>query len=89
MTTPLWEPPAELVERATLTRFMRAHGFADYASLWQWSVDDLDGFWGAIWDFFGVGEPSLTAATLLRRAPGAARRRYRRRPMPPPSIRPA
>jgi acetoacetyl-CoA synthetase len=70
MTKPLWEPPAELVEGATLTRFMRAHGFADYAALWQWSVDDLDGFWGAIWDFFGVGERS-GPVLASREMPGA------------------
>ena len=50
----LWEPPAELVERAVMTRFMRAQGFDDYDALWQWSVDDLDGFWRAVWDFFDV-----------------------------------
>jgi acetoacetyl-CoA synthetase len=55
-TTPrvLWEPPAELTEQATMARFMRAHGHADYDALWRWSVEDLEGFWAAIWDFFGV-----------------------------------
>src|SRR6476646_3643932 len=56
MPTPLWEPPDALVERATMTRFMREHGHDSYADLWQWSVDDLEGFWGAVWDFFEVGE---------------------------------
>jgi acetoacetyl-CoA synthetase len=50
----LWEPPAEMVERAVMTRFMREHGYAGYDALWRWSVTDLDGFWGSIWDFFGV-----------------------------------
>src|SRR3712207_2930195 len=50
----LWEPPAELREQATMTRFMREQGHGDYASLWQWSVDDPDAFWGAVWDFFRV-----------------------------------
>src|SRR3954447_6383988 len=54
MPTLLWDPPAELVERAVMTRYMRERGFESYADLWQWSVDDLDGFWGSIWDFFGV-----------------------------------
>ena len=52
--TVLWEPPPELVERATMTRFMRERGFAGYHDLWRWSVEDLEGFWAAIWDFFGV-----------------------------------
>jgi acetoacetyl-CoA synthetase len=56
----LWEPPAELVERSRLREFMRwlaaerGLGFATYDELWQWSVDDLEAFWSAIWDFFGV-----------------------------------
>src|SRR4051812_28497854 len=54
MPTLLWEPPAELLERAVMTRYMRERGFETYADLWQWSVDDLDGFWASIWDFFGV-----------------------------------
>jgi acetoacetyl-CoA synthetase len=71
MPTPLWEPPAELVEGATMTRFMRAQGFDDYAALWEWSVDDLDGFWGAIWDFFELGErPGPVLAS--REMPGAS-----------------
>ncbi len=70
MPTPLWEPPPELVERAAMTRFMREHGFEDYASLWRWSVDDLEGFWGALWRFFAVGEaPSTVLAS--RAMPGA------------------
>jgi acetoacetyl-CoA synthetase len=66
----LWEPPDELTENAVLTRFMRERGFDDYHALWRWSVEDLEGFWGAIWDFFGVGErsgPVLADASM----PGA------------------
>ena len=28
--------------------------FADYDALWRWSVDDLDGFWGSIVDYYGI-----------------------------------
>jgi len=35
-------------------RFMRERGFEDYAALWRWSVEDLEGFWAAIWERFGV-----------------------------------
>ena len=28
--------------------------FADYDELWQWSVNDLAGFWSAVWDYFEV-----------------------------------
>src|SRR4051794_6243400 len=53
----LWEPSEERKERAVMTRFMREHGHESYEDLWQWSVDDLEGFWAAIWEFFGVGAP--------------------------------
>ncbi|MGH9276907.1 MAG: acetoacetate--CoA ligase, partial [Acidimicrobiales bacterium] len=33
---------------------MRQQGSSSYAELWAWSVDDLEGFWAAVWDFFGV-----------------------------------
>jgi acetoacetyl-CoA synthetase len=54
MPTLLWEPPAEMVERAVMTRYLRECGKGDYDELWRWSVDDLEGFWASIWDFFGV-----------------------------------
>ncbi|MGN6275515.1 MAG: acetoacetate--CoA ligase, partial [Solirubrobacterales bacterium] len=74
----LWEPSAELVERSRLTEFIRwlererGLSFAGYEELWRWSVDDLDGFWSAIWEFFDVradGEPAPVLAA--REMPGA------------------
>ena len=35
-------------------RFGAANGYTDYETLWKWSVTDLDGFWAAVWDWFGV-----------------------------------
>ena len=54
MPTLLWEPPAGMVERALMTRFMRERGHESYDELWRWSVEDLEGFWASIWEFFGV-----------------------------------
>ncbi|HET7416312.1 MAG TPA: acetoacetate--CoA ligase [Solirubrobacterales bacterium] len=74
----LWEPSAELVERSRLTEFMRwlererGLSFNGYPELWQWSVDDLDGFWDAIWDFFGVQADGERGPALgSREMPGA------------------
>jgi acetoacetyl-CoA synthetase len=53
--TLLWEPPAALRERSHMARFMADRGVADYAELWRWSVEDLEGFWAAIWERFDVG----------------------------------
>jgi acetoacetyl-CoA synthetase len=70
MPTPLWTPSPELVDRARMTRFMRERGFDDYAELWRWSVDDLDGFWAALWDHFDVG-PRSGPVLASREMPGA------------------
>jgi acetoacetyl-CoA synthetase len=57
---PLWEPSAERTAAARMTHFMAwagaRHGreFSDYGQLWQWSVDELEQFWGAVWDYCGV-----------------------------------
>ena len=32
----------------------RGHTFASYEELWQWSIDDLEGFWASVWDYFEV-----------------------------------
>ena len=55
--TLLWEPPARLRERSHMARFMADRGVADYDALWRWSVEDLEGFWAAIWERFDVGSP--------------------------------
>src|SRR5829696_2743934 len=70
MPTPLWEPSGAQVERAVMTRFMRERGFKDYDALWRWSVDDLDGFWASIWEFFGV-DGAYEQVLAARDMPGA------------------
>jgi acetoacetyl-CoA synthetase len=74
----LWEPSAEMVERARLTEFMRwlaaerGLEFDGYEALWRWSVDDLKGFWRAIWDYFEVqadGDPGTVLTS--HQMPGA------------------
>ena len=66
----LWEPTAELLEHSAMARFMRDQGHDDYHALWRWSVDDLEGFWAAIWDFFGV-EGSYDSVLPDASMPGA------------------
>jgi acetoacetyl-CoA synthetase len=53
--TLLWEPPARLRERSHMARLIADRGAADYHELWRWSVEDLEGFWAAIWERFEVG----------------------------------
>ena len=76
--TPLWTPSAERVAGARMTTFMRWAGerhereFADYHSLWQWSVDELEQFWGDIWEYGGVLSSAPYERVLSsREMPGA------------------
>ena len=71
---PLWTPSEERIERSTLARFARFvdHDPHDYDALWRWSVEDLEGFWGAVCDFFEVRfdtEPERVLGS--REMPGA------------------
>ncbi len=57
MATPplLWTPSDAQIANATITDFARAVGKSgSYAELQAWSASDLEGFWGAIWEHFGV-----------------------------------
>ncbi|MFD6168747.1 acetoacetate--CoA ligase [Streptomyces coeruleorubidus] len=45
---------------------------ADYAALHRWSVTDLEGFWGAVWEYFDVDADSRYERVLAEeRMPGA------------------
>ena len=74
----LWEPSQEVVERATLTRYLRwleserGLRFDDYQALWRWSIDDLEAFWATIWHFCQVRAAAPYERVLERREmPGA------------------
>jgi acetoacetyl-CoA synthetase len=74
----LWAPPADARGRFELGRYLdwlaaeRGIDFAGYEELWRWSVDDLAGFWGSLWDFFGLAAHSTYERVLGSDAmPGA------------------
>jgi acetoacetyl-CoA synthetase len=56
----LWQPDQTRIERSRMHHFMqwlaREKGleFQDYNALWQWSVDQLEDFWAAFWDYFEI-----------------------------------
>lgn len=57
--TLLWQPNADRLAKAKITAYMawlaqRGQNFSTYEELWQWSVDDLEGFWKSIWEYFGI-----------------------------------
>src|SRR2546423_10996569 len=63
---------------ATITRYRewlnetRGLQLEGYPDLWRWSVDELEDFWGAIWEFFEVEASEPYERVLTRREmPGA------------------
>jgi acetoacetyl-CoA synthetase len=76
--SPLWQPNAAYAASTRIAHYMDwlaergIHPPGPYEALWQWSVDDLDGFWRSIVDYFGVrmrGDRSVVLGT--RAMPGA------------------
>ncbi|MGN7778317.1 acetoacetate--CoA ligase [Mycolicibacterium sp. 22603] len=54
---PQWQPTAADIADAQVTAFARFAGQeGDYRALWQWSVDEPEAFWGALWRYFDLGD---------------------------------
>ena len=56
---PLWAPGRDQASQTNLARFAAGVGIdiganGGYERLHRWSVEDLGGFWSAVWDFCGV-----------------------------------
>ena len=74
----LWEPSAEKIASANLTRYMAwlqektQLDFQNYQDLWRWSVTELELFWETMWDYFDiiVSKP-YTSVLTQRKMPGA------------------
>jgi acetoacetyl-CoA synthetase len=67
----LWSPTPERAARAQITRFARDRGLpAGYDELWRWSVENLEEFWAAVWEHFGVAG-SYERVLGSRAMPGA------------------
>jgi len=54
MTDVAWRPTPEYVERANVTRLMRAHGIDDINELRRRSVEDVEWYWDAVVDDLGL-----------------------------------
>jgi acetoacetyl-CoA synthetase len=74
---PLWTPTAEDIARANVTRFMawldasRGLRFDDYELLRRWSIERLEDFWEAVWDFYALGDRPPGAVLSSRDMSGA------------------
>jgi acetoacetyl-CoA synthetase len=59
---PQWQPTERDITDARVTDFARfvqqrtGVPMPDYRALWQWSVDDPAAFWGALWEYFDLGD---------------------------------
>ncbi|MQA26658.1 MAG: acetoacetate--CoA ligase [Micromonosporaceae bacterium] len=73
----LWRPPADVLDSTRIGDFVRWLGkrwegqSPDYNTLWQWSVDDLPGFWASVWDYFGVVTHAPYTQVVSGGMPGA------------------
>ena len=58
--TLLWEPSVAFREASTMADYLRwlererGLQFDDYASLWRWSVGDLEAFWSSVVDYYDI-----------------------------------
>jgi acetoacetyl-CoA synthetase len=74
----LWSPDQARIDRSRMHDFMqwlereRGMSFADYQAMWHWSVEQLEDFWAAIWEYFGVISSTPYSQVLdSERMPGA------------------
>ena len=77
-TKPIRNPTRDQVRAAQMTRYAewlqrtRGLSFTDYDAMWQWSVDDLEGFWASLWEYFDLRADAPYAEVLANRSmPGA------------------
>ncbi|MER8073005.1 acetoacetate--CoA ligase [Streptomyces sp. NPDC094034] len=60
MARMLWTPPADVRQTtqmgrlATLAEQRTGRSLPGYEALWEWSVEDLAGFWSTLWDFYDI-----------------------------------
>jgi acetoacetyl-CoA synthetase len=79
MKAPLWTPSDERIKSANMTRFIAfvnrrlGRAFKSYDDLYQWSIDDIPGFWSALWEFAGIKASKGCEKVVddLNRFPGA------------------
>lgn len=74
----LWQPSQERIEQSNLWQFTQqinhqlGLSLITYAELWQWSIDQPELFWKAIWDYSDVvGEPGERVLIDGSKMPGA------------------
>ncbi len=60
MLQPLWRPSAQRIKASNMYQFMqgvnRNYGtnFDQYGALYEWSIENISGFWAELWRFAGI-----------------------------------
>lgn len=75
---PLWEPSEAVKQQANVTHYMRwlqekkGLHFQTREALWEWSANEIEAFWGSLWEYFSL-QASTPYTTILhqRVMPGA------------------
>lgn len=67
----LWQPKPEFTQGSNMYRFAAWLGkrngisFDTYDKLWQWSVDHIEAFWEAVWEYFDIQSGSPYERVLI------------------------
>ena len=75
--TLLWEPSESLKSGANITQYIswlkqeKGLDFDDYHALWQWSVTNIEDFWGTLWDFYEIKASKPYTKVLEGKMPAA------------------
>jgi acetoacetyl-CoA synthetase len=74
----LWSPTGAQIQSAQVSEFMKVVNaryqlsLKNYDDLWQWSVENIAGFWSEFWDFSGIiGEKGAELLRDPHKMPGA------------------
>ena len=79
MSKLLWEPSEEQIKTSNMYRFMQVvndkynQEFNDYASLYDWSIENIQDFWATMWEFADIiaSKPYDQVIEDVTKMPGA------------------
>jgi len=79
MSKLLWKPSEEQIRNSNMYRFMNivnqkyGQNFTDYASLYEWSIENIADFWATMWDFADIvaSKPYEQVIDDVDKMPGA------------------
>ena len=80
LPAPVWQPTEARINQSNMERFQRAVAqqtglpISDYKSLYQWSIDHPEAFWGSLWQHTEVraSEPFHRVLSDAAQFPGAS-----------------